>query len=277
MDLTARALWYIETHLRDDLSLDAVADAAGVSRFHVSRAFSAAMGIPLTAYARARRLTLAAESLAAGAHDIFAVALETGYGSHEAFTRAFSQQFGVPPEAVRERGRTDGLAVQSAVRLNPLPAVPLDPPEVVRAGRLKLVGLSARHETLVGLPAQWSLFAPSIGHIDGQVGRTAYGVSYNMDDSGAFDYLCGVEVGEFARHPAEFARLTLVPQTYAVFRHRDHLSSISHTVGAVLNHALTDAGHVAAEGPFFERYGESFDPRTGLGGIEIWFPIETRG
>ncbi len=25
--------------------------------------------------------------------------------------------------------------------------------------------------------------------------------------------------------------------------------------------------------PFFERYGETFDPRTGTAGIEIWIPV----
>jgi AraC-like DNA-binding protein len=39
MTVTAKALWYIESHLSGDVSLDAIADAVGVSRFHLSRAF----------------------------------------------------------------------------------------------------------------------------------------------------------------------------------------------------------------------------------------------
>ena len=28
---------------------------------------------------------------------------------------------------------------------------------------------------------------------------------------------------------------------------------------------------------FFERYGEKFDPRTGMGDIEVWIPIKLKG
>jgi AraC family transcriptional regulator len=46
-------------------------------------------------YVRGRRLTEAAKVLSDGAPDILTVALDAGYGSHEAFTRAFRDQFGV--------------------------------------------------------------------------------------------------------------------------------------------------------------------------------------
>ena len=60
MSVTARALWYIESHLSGDLSLEAVAGVVGVSRFHLSRAFSMTTGCALASYVRARRLSLAA-------------------------------------------------------------------------------------------------------------------------------------------------------------------------------------------------------------------------
>lgn len=273
MSVTARALWFIEIHLHDDLSLDQVAEVVGVSRFHLSRAFSTTLGTPLAAYVRARRLSRAAAALAAGAPDILAVALDTGYNSHEAFTRAFSQQFGTTPEQVREQGHTHTLQLQAPVRMDQPATQPLEPPRVVRSGTLRLAGISARHRGITALPAQWSLLVPHVGHVAGQIGRTVYGVTYNADDTGTFDYLCGVEVSEFPSHPPEFARLTIPPQTYAVFTHREHLSSVATSVGAILEHALTDAGHTMAEGPFFERYDEQFDSRTGLGGFELWFPI----
>ena len=52
-------------------------------------------------YLRARRLSVAARALVNGVPDIFSVALDVGYGSHEAFTRAFRERFGVTPESVR--------------------------------------------------------------------------------------------------------------------------------------------------------------------------------
>ena len=117
MTVTAKALWYIESHLSGDVSLDAIADAVGVSRFHLSRAFGLTVGCSLAAYVRGRRLAEAARELMKGAPDILTVALDSGYGSHEAFTRAFRQQFGVTPDAVCTRGDVAALDLMEPIRM----------------------------------------------------------------------------------------------------------------------------------------------------------------
>src|SRR3954452_15282983 len=101
MNPAGKALWYIESHLAEALTLDDISEVAGISRFHMVRAFAAATGLSVMRYVRARRLTEAARALAGGAPDILALALEADYGSHEAFTRAFRDHFGITPEAVR--------------------------------------------------------------------------------------------------------------------------------------------------------------------------------
>src|SRR5215467_9489602 len=84
MNPAQKALWYIESHLATDLTLDEISGVAGVSRFHMVRAFAAATGFSVMRYVRARRLTEAARALAAGAPDILSLALDADYGSHEA-------------------------------------------------------------------------------------------------------------------------------------------------------------------------------------------------
>ena len=101
MNPAQKALWYIESHLAGPLTLDEIAAVGGVSRFHMVRAFASATGLPVMRYVRARRLSNAARELAAGAPDILSLALDAEYSSHEAFTRAFREHFGVTPEAVR--------------------------------------------------------------------------------------------------------------------------------------------------------------------------------
>src|SRR4029077_9953194 len=101
MNPAQKALWFIESHLADAWTLDEISAIGGVSRFHMVRAFAAATGFPVMRYVRARRLTEAARALARGAPDILSLALEADYGSHEAFTRAFRDHFGVTPETVR--------------------------------------------------------------------------------------------------------------------------------------------------------------------------------
>jgi AraC family transcriptional regulator len=86
MNPAQKALWFIESHLADALSLDEIAGIGGISRFHMVRAFAAATGLSVMRYVRARRLSEAARALANGAPDILSLALEADYGSHEAFT-----------------------------------------------------------------------------------------------------------------------------------------------------------------------------------------------
>jgi AraC family transcriptional regulator len=276
VSVTAKAIWYIESHLSGDLSLEIVADAAGVSRFHLSRAFSVTTGCAFAAYVRARRLTLAARTLEGGAPDILAVALDAGYGSHEAFTRAFRQQFGLTPDQLRERGSVAGLDLMEAVTMDDRTATTLiATPRIVRSDALLIFGLGERYvRTNAGIPSQWDRFTPYLGTIPGQVGRVAYGVICNTDEAGSVDYITGVQVREFPDHPAEFTRLRIPPQTYAAFEHPGHVSSISSTWQAIWNEGLPGAGHAATDGPAFERYDERFDGRTGLGGFEIWVPIK---
>jgi AraC-like DNA-binding protein len=88
MSIVDRALWVMERNSEQALGLNNIADACGVSRSHLANAFGTATGWPVMKYLRARRLTEAARRLAGGASDILTVALEHGYGSHEAFTNS---------------------------------------------------------------------------------------------------------------------------------------------------------------------------------------------
>ena len=277
MNPVAKALWYIESHFTQDLTLDDVAGAGGVSRYHMSRVFGIANGYSIVRYIRGRRLTEAARILAGGAPDILAVALDAGYGSHEAFTRAFRDQFGLTPEVLRARGNLDNIKLMEPIKMDETLLTNLDPPRVENLKTLLIAGLSERYnsETCANIPAQWQRFAPYLGHIPGQVGRTAYGVVYNSDDAGNTEYMSGVEVPDFSRIPADLSRLRIPEQRYAVFTQRDHIATIRRTWFTIWNKVLPESGHQAAGGPEFERYGEEFDPRTGNGGFEIWIPIKT--
>ena len=276
MSVTSRALWYIETHLSGDLSLETIADAVGVSRFHLSRAFGTTLGCALASYVRRRRLGQAARALADGAPDILAIALDSGYRSLEAFTRAFRQEFGVTPEQLRERGSMKGVELMSPIRMDDKETRPIAPGRIVREEALLIFGLGQRYRTNAAIPSQWDRFVPYLGTIRNQLGKETFGVICNPDDTGSVEYITGVRVSEFPDEPAGFRRLRIPPQTYAVFEHKDHVSSVGTTWRAIWDHAIADAGYRASDGPAFERYGEQFDGRTGLGGFELWVPIATR-
>jgi AraC family transcriptional regulator len=92
-------------------------------------------------------------------------------------------------------------------------------------------------------------------------------------NDGNFDYLCGVEVRDFSRLPAELERVRVASQRYAVFRHEEHVSTIRRTHNTIWSVWLPESGYELADAPHFERYGEEFDGATGQGGVEIWLPL----
>jgi AraC family transcriptional regulator len=275
MNPVRKALWFIESRLGSEISLADIAMASGVSRYHLLRAFGAATGYPVMRYVRARRLTVAARQLSAGASDILGVAFDAGYGSHEAFTRAFRDQFGLTPEAVRAQCRIDNAKLVEAISMDENLVMELTTPRFDNGRTLLIAGLGERYtfETNQGIPFQWQSFRPYIGNIPGQIGGTTYGVCCNSDGTGHFEYIAGVEVSSFAGLPPELSRIRVPEQRYAVFSHRGHASTMRSTVYTIWNKWLPASGYEVADAPDFERYGESFDATSGLGTIEIWLPI----
>jgi AraC family transcriptional regulator len=275
-DPLGKALWLVERHFGADLTLEQIASQVGVSRHYLTRAFAATTGLSIMRYVRGRRLTEAARALVDGAPDILSVALDAGYGSHEAFTRAFREQFGCTPEAIREQRALKGISLVEAIKMNETIHTDLPPPRFETGKALLLTGIAERYvcETSAGIPAQWQRFLPHFGHVPGQIGRTAYGVCYNADDNGDFDYLCGVEVPDFTRVPEGWARLRIGEHRYAVFEHRQHISEIRRTWNTIWSRWLPSSGHELADAPYFELYPPTFDSQTGNGGLELWVPLK---
>jgi AraC family transcriptional regulator len=276
MNPAQKALWFIESHLAAPLTLDEVAAIAGISRFHMVRAFDAATGLSVMRYVRARRLSEAARALAGGAPDILTLALDADYGSHEAFTRAFRDHFGVTPETVRNSAHLDNLQLQEPIIMDSTFIDNLQPPRFATGKPLLIAGIGERYtcESGAGIPGQWQRFHRSVGDIPDRIGKVAYGVCCNGDDSGNFDYIAGVEVSDFSGLPREFSRVRIPEARYAVFSHKDHISTIRRTINTIWNHWLPASGLKAADAPNFERYDENFDSLTGNGGLEIWIPVK---
>jgi AraC family transcriptional regulator len=276
MNAIEKALWFIESHFASEITLEDLAKAGGVSRFHMTRAFSAATGLSIMRYVRGRRLSEAAKALSHGAPDILSVALDAGYGSHEAFTRAFRDQFGVTPETIRAQGHLKKMELVGPIKIDETLPITLEPPRFENGRRLLIAGLGERYtcETSAAIPSQWQRFLPYLGQIPGQLGGTAYGVRCVSDDAGNFDYVCGVEVKDFSRLPADWSGVHIPEHRYAIFRQRNHISTIRSTWNAIWNNWLPESGYEVADAPDFECYSEDFDAATGTGGFEIWIPIK---
>jgi AraC family transcriptional regulator len=114
---------------QDDVSLPALAELAHRSRFNLHRAFRAVVGETPRAYTSRVRLIRAAADLLATDRAVVTIAYDHGFGSHAAFTRAFTRLFGISPTAYRARGLPvddeRALGVHSAVIASVAPCVGL--------------------------------------------------------------------------------------------------------------------------------------------------------
>ncbi|MEM7124701.1 MAG: AraC family transcriptional regulator [Chloroflexota bacterium] len=93
---------YIQTHITEPLDCTTLAKAADLSVVHLQRLFVDQVGEPPATYIRRLRLNRSGLKLRMGAVDIGEVALAAGYGSHNAFTKAFKQHFGLSPSQFRQ-------------------------------------------------------------------------------------------------------------------------------------------------------------------------------
>ena len=96
-----------------------------------------------------------------------------------------------------------------------------------------------------------------------------------MDDDCNFDYLAGVEVSGFFDFPLRLRDCAFQRGRYAIFSHREHVSTMRDVSMAIWTKWLPELGYEAVDAPYLEYYGEEFDGRTGLGGYQIWIPIRT--
>lgn len=100
-----QAVDFIEDHLTEKLPAARVADAAFMSLRSLHNHFPAVTGIACGEYVIRRRLAVALERLRTTDESVLHVALENGYESHEAFTRAISREYGASPKQLRARPR----------------------------------------------------------------------------------------------------------------------------------------------------------------------------
>jgi AraC family transcriptional regulator len=98
-----RLVEYVEDHLTEEIDIAALSASLGTTEYHLRRMFSSLAGMPLSEYIRRRRMTVAAADVL-GDRELLETAVRFGYGSTEAFGRAFRAVHGASPGDVRRDG-----------------------------------------------------------------------------------------------------------------------------------------------------------------------------
>lgn len=276
---------YIEARLDEDISLAAVARAAGISQWHFQRIFKALTGETLKTYIRARRLAGALDRLLTTRLRVLDIALLAGFDSQEAFARAFKKAFGMTPQEYRNLGRKSLFLKKVQFDEQYLSHIHESislAPEIVTLPARMLVGIrthffgtdSEKNNVGEQLPPLWQAFLSRLDEIDTRVAALAYGVvRADLEDGERLEYHAAVEVGDHARVPAGMVSLELPATTYAKFAHRGPVKNVDHTVNYVYSTWLAQSEYQHTCGADLEMYGAEYHPTSAESVIYYAIPI----
>ncbi len=294
MDWQARmkkGLDYLEAHLRDEVDMGRAAAEANCSVFHFMRMFEVVTGLGPGEYLRKRRLSMAALDLASGrdtraADRILDIALDYGYDSPDAFTRAFKREFGcLPSEA-----RIPGTNLHVVPRLSFTVALKGDKPmeyRIEKGPEYRLTGLSTRIHGSEGanfkvIPAFWTQtmkdgrFEALCRNIAGS-GLGVCGVCHSCDDkSGDFTYSIAIETpADRSGLPAGCEDIPVPASTWAKFTSRGPLSkSFQEVIRRIYSEWFPSSGREHAGTPEIEFYPDLPDMEAEDYWCEYWVPLK---
>ena len=277
-----RVLEHIERRLDEQLELDALARVANFSAFHFHRLFTAWMGETLGDYVRRRRLEVAAQRLVAQPRlPVLEVALSVGFGSTEAFARAFKGRFDATPT----RWRDTEVSKRDQVQSNLDQAVSLS---AAKDGGMKVKIVDRqpttvaylRHVGPYGKPVSdfWMDKVAPWMETNGLFGKPRYGISY--DDPGITEarklrYDAAVEVPKDFKGAGDH-HMTVIPGgKYAAGRFKGTDKEVGEAWNWLLRDWLPGSGMQLDARPYFEHYAAdaSYDAKTGEFECEICIPV----
>jgi AraC family transcriptional regulator len=106
--------WLVD-HLDQPFDLERLADLAYFSPYHFHRVYTVAMGEPVAETVRRMRLHRAAVQLTTSEHTVLQIAKRAGYGSVQAFGRAFREAYGAAPAQYRQHAKTSLALVRQGI------------------------------------------------------------------------------------------------------------------------------------------------------------------
>lgn len=287
-----RVLDYIDRHLDRQLSLAELADVAHFSAFHFHRMFTAWMGETVADYVRRRRVETAASRLATQPEvTVLQAALAAGFGSAEAFTRAFKLRFGVAPTLWRQARqdskigqaeRKPGQATQAADGHH-------DASNNRREHNMIEVSIVERNPVHVAYLRKTGPYGPELGRFWGEVvypwmatnnllGRPRYGICLDDPTVTAPEqcrYDAAVEVPPEQALAGNAMRTVVPGGQYAVHRFRGPVEQVAGAWLALTRDWLPASGLQLDARPFVEYYppDAAYDPATGIFEAELCMPV----
>lgn len=285
-DRMHRVQAYIDRHLDAPLDLEALAAVAHFSPFHFHRLFLAWTGQTLGGYLARRRLELGAQRLRGQpASSVLSIALGVGYGSAEAFSRAFKAHFGLSPTQWRNLDHADGKLHQIGPAAGGDDGTFLNPDE----GHPVNVRLIDHPPVRMGYLRYQGAYGPALGRFWGEtfgpwlatqnLGAVArFGISHDDPSLVPADqcrYDCGVAVPP-GWVPNSGALVTELPGgRYAALAFEGTAAEIGAAWRQLMGRWLPSSGLQLDARPCYEFYGPAsrFDMATGVFDCDLCIPV----
>jgi AraC family transcriptional regulator len=98
-----KTLNHIEEQIGEEIKIEELAEIAALSLFYYQRLFARLVKKPVREYIKLRRLAKSCGVLSNKQSRIIDVAVDYGFSSHETFTRAFKDTYGITPAQYRDK------------------------------------------------------------------------------------------------------------------------------------------------------------------------------
>lgn len=224
-----RLVEVVEDHLHDDLDVTSLAAELGTTEYHLRRMFSSLAGMPLSEYIRRRRMSVAAADVL-GDGDLLSIAVRYGYGSTEAFGRAFRSVHGVSVGDVKRTGGPLRSQPQLRFRLTVEGNITMDT-RITDRPAFRLVGRAIRvpliHEGInphiqahvAAIPAAEHARLKALGDTEpAGLLQVSADVDPDYTEGSQLTYLHGVAVTDTVRLVDDLDVVEVPAGTWAVFR-----------------------------------------------------------
>jgi AraC family transcriptional regulator len=257
-----RTLAHIQAHLDEPLDLDDLARVACFSPYHFHRVFRGLVGEPVQEHVRRLRLERAALRLKLQDEAVTGVALDAGYESHEAFTRAFHAMFGVSPSQFRaaHQGAPDspsGVHYDDASGYHP-PDYGAPPPVEIKTLPPQRVVYLRHTGPYDQVGVTWSKLAAWAGP-RGLFGPATRSIGVSYDDpqitpTEKLRYDAAIAVNRPVQPEGEFGVTELAGGDYATLLHKGPYETLGRAYQALLGGWLPQSGRELRDAPCFEVY-----------------------
>ncbi|GLR72115.1 AraC family transcriptional regulator [Agaribacter marinus] len=280
---------YIEANLDKHISLTDVSSHAKMSHWHFQRIFKALTNETLKSYVRARRITNSLDRVLKSEGSILDIALDAGFQSHEAYTKAFQRLYGCTPIQYRQKFGQPSIFKKPKIddryltdlhqHVSLEPRIYVSEEKHLVGMKEEVIGIESEHTNIAEkLPKLWQDFVACMREVPNRVDEKGYGVISVENTCGTEQrlfYTACVEVSSLNDIPSNMVSVTIPRQRYAEFRHKGRVDveSFNTTISYIYSSWLLQSNVSHTYGYDIETYGDEFHPDSDDSVVYYAIPI----